>query len=258
MKKSIKIGVAVAAAAASITSVALIGAGGANGTGPHWAYQGEEGPNHWGEIDPSYAACADGSAQTPINITKFESKNLKNLVFNYNHNGVGTVVNNGHTVQLNADAGQSVKIGNKTYPFLQIHFHTPSEHEINGKHYPLEVHFVHKTDANEIAVVGIFVTEGREHNHAWDGFVSALEAPDSTTVNVDWDEMFPANKQTLRYSGSLTTPPCTEGVAWNIFTTPVELDREQINEFINTYNGNMRPVQPINGRKVYLDSTPNS
>jgi len=257
MKKSMKVGIAAAAAFAALGSAALVGGGGANGSTIHWTYQGEEGPLHWGELDPSYTACADGSAQTPINITAWQSKALKNIRFDY-HEGHGTVVNNGHTVQLNAEEGQSIKIDNKVYPFAQIHFHTPSEHEINGKHYPLEVHFVHKTENDELAVVGIFVTEGPNHNHAWDGFVEALEAADATTVEVNWSAMLPTNRQTLRYAGSLTTPPCTEGVAWNLFTTPVQLDREQINQFVNTYNGNMRPVQPQNGRKVFFDSTPNT
>ncbi|MFM6965896.1 MAG: carbonic anhydrase family protein, partial [Rhodoluna sp.] len=139
------------------------------------------------------------------------------------------------------------------------HFHAPSEHEINGMHYPVEVHFVNKTADGKLAVVGVFVKRGAE-NKAWkpfiDSMLTATASAEDTKIELDWSAMLPANKTTLRYSGSLTTPPCTEGVKWNIFTSPIEMSAAQINTFTEAYSGNNRPVQDTKGRVVLVDSTP--
>jgi len=247
-------------AAAAI--VALAGGATAATAAASWTYTGATGPSHWGSLDASYATCADGTAQSPINIVKTKNKDLKNLAFSYSAGEAG-VFNNGHTVEaepLTAPATNSaVSIDGVSYTFAQFHFHAPSEHEINGMHYPVEVHFVNKTTDGKIAVVGVFIKRGKE-NAAWkpftDAMLSATATAEDTKVALDWNRMLPANKTTIRYNGSLTTPGCAEGVKWNVFTTPVEMSDAQINTFLEAYSGNNRPVQPLNSRTVYLDSTP--
>ena len=225
-----------------------------------WNYIGETGPAHWGELDPTYVTCADGSAQSPINVKGATKQNLKNIKFDY-VSGEAGVFNNGHTVEaepLGDAATSSIKIGSTVYPFLQFHFHAPSEHKVNGKRYPLEIHFVHKTEANEIAVVGVLVEAGKE-NAAWDEFVNAIPfaspVAEDTLIELDWEKLLPKNRQTYRYDGSLTTPGCTEGVKWNLFSTVIEMSPLQIESFRNAYAGNARPVQPLNGRTILFDKT---
>ena len=248
-------------AAAVVAAAALISVGvSASGAGASWSYTGATGPSHWAQIDPTnYATCADGTAQSPINITNTKAKDLKNLVFKYTAGEAG-IFNNGHTVEAEPLGTESstLTIGTTTYGFAQFHFHAPSEHEVNGMHYPVEVHFVHKTADGKIAVVGVFIKAGAT-NANWQPFVDKLTTatsdPEATKVELDWSKLLPANKQTVRYNGSLTTPGCAEGVKWNVFTHPVVLSQAQINLFLEAYSGNNRPVQPLHGRTITLDST---
>jgi carbonic anhydrase len=241
--------------------VALIGGATAATAAASWTYSGPTGANHWGTLDASYATCVDGSAQTPINIVKTKKAKLKNLAFSY-ATGEAGIFNNGHTVEaepLTAPANtSSVSISGVSYNFLQFHFHAPSEHEINGMHYPLEIHFVNKSADGKLAVVGVFVKRGAA-NEAWQPFIDnmlkATATAEDTKVELDWAAMLPAAKTTLRYDGSLTTPPCSEGVKWNIFNHAITMSAAQINTFLEAYSGNNRPVQPTNGRVVYLDTT---
>lgn len=262
MKKQIKWAVAGLATVAAL-SLSAVGSTAASS----WSYTGPTGPSHWGSLDSSFTKCVDGTAQSPINLV---SKNavklpLTNLKFNYEESTAG-IFNNGHTVEAEPIAegdvvvNNTVKIGAVTYPFLQFHFHAPSEHEVNGLHYPVEVHFVHKTATGKIAVVGVFIKAGA-YNKDWAAFTDkinvATEDPEATTTELDWSKLLPANQQTIRYNGSLTTPGCAEGVKWNVFTHPVVLSQAQLNDFLEAYSGNNRPVQPLHGRSVKLDNTPN-
>ena len=238
--------------------MALLGATAHAETGPAWSYSGANGPQAWGTLSPAYATCADGTAQSPIDITTTKSANLRNLVFAY-HVGEAGVFNNGHTVEAEAGHGEgnSVTIGKVTYPLVQLHFHAPSEHEVNGKHYPLEIHFVHKTAEGKIAVVGVFVKQG-SRNAEWAKFVDvipdATSNPKDTTIeDFDWAKLLPANQKTIRYDGSLTTPGCAEGVKWNVMPTPIEMSKAQIAAFTDAYSANARPVQPLDGRVPLLD-----
>jgi len=250
-------------ACAGAAAIALVAAATTAATaGATWTYTGSTGPNHWAAIDPAnYALCADGTAQSPINITNTTNKALTNLKFNYNPSEAG-VFNNGHTVEVEPlqTPVETLALGGVTYPLLQIHFHAPSEHEVNGMHYPVELHFVHKTAGGKIAVVGVFVKAGKS-NAAWAPFVdkitSATPVAEETPITLDWAKLLPANSETVRYDGSLTTPGCSEGVKWNVFTHPITMSQAQINQFLEAYSGNNRPVQPLHGRKIYLDSTSN-
>ena len=248
-------------AMAGVAAVALVAAVSTAATaGVSWTYTGATGPNHWATIDPAnYATCADGTAQSPIDISKPTKKAITNLAFNYSESEAG-VFNNGHTVEVEPlnNPVEKLKVNGVVYSLLQIHFHAPSEHEMNGMHYPVELHFVHKTGGGKIAVVGVFVKAGAT-NEAWAPFVdkitSATAVAEETPITLDWAKLLPSNTQTVRYDGSLTTPGCSEGVKWNVYTHPITMSQAQINQFLEAYSGNNRPVQPLNGRKVFVDNT---
>jgi carbonic anhydrase len=256
LSKNNKVAILLAATLTLVSASAI-----ASGAGASWTYTGANGPSNWAANDrTNYAVCADGTAQSPINISKTIAKPLTNLKFDYVAGEAG-IFNNGHTVEAEplGTEESSVSIGGTVYPFAQFHFHAPSEHEMNGLHYPAEVHFVHKNAAGKIAVVGVFIKAGSKTNLEWAPFIDKLNTatsdPEATKVELDWAKLLPSNKQTVRYDGSLTTPGCAEGVKWNVFTHPVKLSQAQINEFLEAYSGNNRPVQPLNGRKITLDST---
>jgi carbonic anhydrase len=256
-KKTISFKLAVVATvSAGLTALASV----ASGAGTSWTYTGATGPSHWKSIDPTnYAACVDGTAQSPINIVKPVKKDLVNLKFDYVASEAG-IFNNGHTVEAEPLGSEksTVEINGSRYTFAQFHFHAPSEHEINGMHYPVEVHFVHKTDEGKLAVVGVFIKAGKE-NAAWKSFTDKITAatsdPEATKVEMDWLKLLPRLTQTVRYDGSLTTPGCSEGVKWNVFTNAITMSQAQINQFTEAYSGNNRPVQPLNNRIVTIDTT---
>ena len=154
-----------------------------------------------------------------------------------------------------------MQLNSVNYQLLQFHFHAPSEHTVDGKTYPLEFHFVHRDSTGRLAVVGLFVKEGKAADPAWQQFIRHLagasdEAGDTQIRRLDWPSLLPANQQTIRYDGSLTTPACTEGVKWNVLTHPLTMSANQIAQFTEQYDANARPVQPVHGRKIVLDSTP--
>jgi carbonic anhydrase len=233
----------------------------ASAAGVSWTYSGKTGPSHWKDIDPTnHAACVDGTAQSPINIVNPTKMDLVNPKFSYIKSEAG-IFNNGHSVEAEplGTNKSTVTISNTVYNFAQLHFHAPSEHQITGLHYPAEVHFVNKSNSGKLAVVGVFVKAGSE-NKAWkkitDSLTIATSDPEATKVEIDWAKLLPVNKATIRYDGSLTTPGCSEGVKWNVFTSPITMSQNQINQFLEAYSGNNRPVQPLNNRPVRVDSTP--
>lgn len=234
--------------------------------GTHWSYEGATGPDHWGSLDPTYAACSAGEKQSPINIDvkQTTAKHYPNPIFNY---GVSqaSLIDNGHSIDVSPIARNNpstMTLNDKEYKLVQFHFHAPSEHTINGKHFPLEIHFVNKSADGTLAVIGVMVKEGPAARRGWPQVVHNLNVArtDSlaeTVLPFSWNRLLPADLQTFRYSGSLTTPPCTEGVKWNIIQTPMTMSPMQIKAFQNAYDGHNRPLQPLNGRVVYRDSSAN-
>lgn len=233
----------------------LAACGGGDSSPAHWSYEGEEGPEHWAELDPAYAACADGTAQTPIDVVGPTPVDLVDPELAYEA-GEAEVVNTGHTIQANAASGSTLTVDGAEYPLAQMHFHAPSEHAVDGAHAPVEAHFVHKTEDDEIAVVGVVLTAGDAPNEAWQPFVEALtvEGEDAVETQLDWEAMLPDDRTTIRYEGSLTTPPCTEGVRWLLMQEPVPLGADQLAAFESAYSENNRPLQPLNGRTVEVDA----
>lgn len=226
---------------------------------PHWTYEGEEGPEHWGELDSNYATCATGKSQSPIDVSTPSEQDLANIAFHYQPSEVN-IFNNGHTVQVNYDSGSNIELNNVRYDVAQFHYHAPSEHAVDGNLFPAELHIVHKNADGGLAVVGILLAEGTQNN-AYQPFIENLPAEKSEVqgagITVDATDLLPAVQTTFRYSGSLTTPPCTEGVQWLLMTTPVELSSEQLNKLKSIFDeGNNRPIQPLNDRPLEEDSTP--
>ncbi|MEZ4502375.1 MAG: carbonic anhydrase family protein [Dehalococcoidia bacterium] len=221
---------------------------------PHWTYAGETGPEMWGSLADDWAMCSTGTSQSPINISASLPIGLTDVQFDYVPSAL-TVINNGHTIQGNVAEGSGVMVDGERYELLQFHFHAPSEHEIDGKPAAMEVHFVHRNAEGELAVIGALYQLG-EHNPTLDGVWAALPTTTEDEVHIDGfvaEALLPLDRSVFRYSGSLTTPPCSEGVKWHVITTPLSASAEQVEAFINIVGDNARPVQPLNGRSVLAD-----
>jgi len=224
----------------------------------HWGYEGEEGPAHWGSLSPDYAMCSAGTAQSPIDISSPAQQDVANLVFHYQPTQV-SVINNGHTIQVNYDAGSYIESDAVRYNLSQFHFHAPSEHSVNGRLAAGEMHLVHTGAGGKLAVVGVLIEAGA-HNPAFDAFWGDLPARSGPvqqlSAQVNAADVLPATQLANRYGGSLTTPPCTEGVQWSVMVQPIQMSEAQLATFTDLFEGNNRPVQPLNGRTVVQDTTP--
>jgi carbonic anhydrase len=244
----------ISASGALLAGVALA----APANAQHWAYAGAEGPAKWGEHAPT---CSLGKAQSPVEIaTKGKSAAAPKgppapLHFAW-HKAQGTVVNNGHTIQVNLSAGSSLEVGGIAYDLLQFHFHSPSEHVMDGKPSPMEVHFVHKTSTGKLGVVGMMMTKEKTANGALAGVFTDLpaKADDKRQVEIDLAALLPENHSYFTYEGSLTTPPCSEGVHWMVLKQPLRISAAQIKSFRKLFPLNARPVQALNTRQVALQA----
>ncbi|WP_194096716.1 carbonic anhydrase [Marivivens aquimaris] len=240
-----KLGFAGISLAASLLAMPVFAAG------THWTYSGDEGPDHWGELSEEYASCAGGAMQSPIDLSGAEASGTVNYEFDYQPVALN-ILNNGHTVQFNtAEGGDLVEAG-KTFHLAQIHFHTPSEHDVDGKEFPIEAHFVHQADDGALAVLGVLIEEG-EANATLQTVIDNMpttptEAADVAGVTIDPNGLIPASHEIYRYMGSLTTPPCSEGVNWHVLATPMTASAEQIAALSEVLNHNNRPLQQLNAR----------
>ena len=233
---------------------------------PVWHYEGSTGPAHWASLSPKFKACGDGRSQSPIDIaapTRGATTPLKTefppAELRIAHNAhVADGINNGHTIQINYTGEARLTLGDVSYKLVQYHFHSPSEHTVDGKHFPMEMHMVSKSSDGRLAVVGVFIATGR-HNRNFDPVWANLPAKKGMethvpAVKVDVNALVPTVRTAYRYDGSLTTPPCSEGVKWIVMTTPIEMSSEQIGAFTRLIKDNNRPVQPLNGRTVLTDA----
>jgi carbonic anhydrase len=221
----------------------------------HWSYSGATDAAHWAALDEGFKTCKLGQEQSPIDIvtrSAEKSADAKPIKFAYAA-GAAEVVNNGHTIQVNLPAGGTVSLGGTEYKLLQFHFHTPSEEKFDGKSYPLVAHLVHRDAQGHLAVVAVLFKVGHE-NAALKPVFAHLPAKEGQTVKIDgaFDaaQLLPAARGYYAFAGSLTTPPCSEDVRWQVLKTPVELSSAQLASFRKLYAMNARPVQPLNGRKV--------
>lgn len=221
---------------------------------PAWSYEGAEGPEHWGALSSDFGSCSSGTAQSPIDVLGGSGLSPAPLTLAYSASEC-EMTDNGHTTELRARTAQGITVGGKQYAFKQMHFHTPSEHTLNGVRHEAEFHFVHQADDGGLAVVGILATAGAA-SAAWapfiDGVPAAAGGQKVAAGVVALQTLFPASLDHFAYDGSLTTPPCSESVRWLLLETPVELGAEQLATLRAAHAGNSRPVQPLNGRDVVV------
>lgn len=222
----------------------------------HWSHhEGEDGPKNWKNLCDGFYGCG-GSAQSPINIVTsntIDGKELASPVFNYGQSKVD-IINNGHTVQFNVDGKNMINLNGKEYKLLQFHYHALSEHTIDGKYFPLEVHFVHQHSDTDYAVIGIIFVEGKK-NELFSKFLDKFPTTNGEYKSedmIDLMSLLPENKSYYNYKGSLTTPPCSEVVNWYVLKNHTEASKEQIEVLSKILNNNYRPVMPLNNRKVEL------
>jgi carbonic anhydrase len=241
-----------AVALASLAACPLCRSAGAD----EWGYRGEHGPQHWGKLKPEFQACSSGTKQTPIDLRAPATGTANTVKREYQAMPLA-LIHNGHTVQVNAAPGSGVTLDGARFELLQFHFHHPSEHTRSGEFATLEAHFVHRNAAGQLAVLGVFLeTDGKTHA-ALEPIWAAL--PDRAGpergvpgVTIEPERLFPAGHSHFRYDGSLTTPPCSEGVSWVIYAEPVEISRAQATRFVKLFPLNARPVQPLNGRALLI------
>ncbi|MDW5417112.1 carbonic anhydrase family protein [Iodobacter sp. CM08] len=222
--------------------------------GGHWAYEGNTGPENWGGMSPSFALCREGREQSPINITTSYAQEMEKIKFNYGMTKI-TVVNNGHTIQLNIDPGSFIEALGAKYQLLQFHFHTPSEEAIGGIRYPMVAHLVHKSDDGKLAVVAALIQQGAQDNPLIEALWDKMPSEHNETRTFDKltyspAALLPLDQSFYTFMGSLTTPPCSEGVRWLVMKNPLSISARQIARFRKEFPMNARPIQAINARNV--------
>jgi carbonic anhydrase len=219
----------------------------------HWGYSGHEGPEHWGKLDPKYSACSEGINQSPVNLTGMIESDLSPITINYQSGG-NEILNNGHTIQVNYKPGSTITVNGHEFELKQFHFHSPSENTIEGHSYPMEAHFVHTDKEGNLAVIAVMFKTGKKNvelEKAWAHMPENTGDKNKLSKIVDARSLFPHNPDYYRFNGSLTTPPCSEGVWWLVMKYFGTASKEQIDKFIHTMgHPNNRPVQSINARVI--------
>lgn len=219
----------------------------------HWAYEGKDGPENWAKLSPEFATCDAGRSQSPINIEDSIHAAIKPLKAIQKF-PAKSIFNNGHTVQINFKEGNMLALDNAAFQMKQIHFHTPSENTIHSKSFPLEAQFVHADSKGNLAVIGVMFTEGKSNPalaKLWEQLPEEEGEPIVLKSRVMPSELMPDNKSYYRFSGSMTTPPCSEGVRWLLMKNPITASKEQIDAIKKAvHQSNNRPVQALNGRVI--------
>ncbi len=214
---------------------------------PHWGYTGDVAPANWANLDPSFSTCATGTEQSPINIVEAIPKMEGKLETSYTAGGL-SVINNGHTIQGNLTEKTYMVANGRSFELLQLHFHTPSENTLMGKSFPMEVHFVHKDADGGLGVLGVFIEEGAANEALASIWANAPATKDgeANSTSLNPTALLPASRNYYSFAGSLTTPPCSEGVAWHVLDEPITASADQIATFQSLFPMNARPVQTRN------------
>lgn len=223
----------------------------APGSGSHWSYDGEDGPLHWGDLGQGNKVCGAGHQQSPIDLAgALPGRSSTVPEFNYGESRLKWQ-NNGHTLQADVQGDNYVQLGSKKFDLVQFHFHTPSEHLLGGEQFPMEMHLVHKSKDGELAVLGWFIEEGsdRTFKGIWQDLPQSPGRGEAE-MHLDLADFSPAGQTLVAYSGSLTTPPCSEGVNWMVAKTPVAMSGQQIKQFKKLFPMNARPIQELAGRRL--------
>ncbi len=230
-----------------------VGTGAARAQHAVFGYSGANGPAHWGGMSEHWSTCSTGRNQSPVDLTRLVEADLGAIEFDYRSFGA-EIINNGHTVQVNYKPGSTMRVDGRTFKLLQFHFHSPSEHHIDGRDVPLEAHLVHQDENGNLAVVGVLFEERAPNdliNLLWASMPAGENQRRMLGNNITALGLLPANRSYYRYSGSLTTPPCSEGVLWLVMKEPLSVSSEQIQAFERALGfANNRPVQPANARAL--------
>jgi carbonic anhydrase len=219
----------------------------------HWSYDAAEGPSHWGDLSPDFAACKTGHSQSPIDIRDPKKADLPAIQFDYRESPLH-VIDNGHTIMINYGAGSSIVVGDKKYTLKQFHFHRPSEEKINGVAHAMVVHLVHADQDGNLAVVAVLLDQGADNSlvrEVWNDLPTEKGKEmllDSIRINAA--DLLPSNHGYYTFTGSLTTPPCSENVTWFVMKHPVTITSGEIERFSVLYRHDARPTQPLYGRAV--------
>ena len=218
----------------------------------HWSYEGDTGPANWGKINPDWAKCGSGTRQSPIDLRDGMKVDLEQITFDYHQSGFN-VVDNGHTIQVGVGFGNYITVQNRSYELVQFHFHRPSEERINGRGTEMVVHLVHKDAEGRLAIVAVLLERGAQNSMiqtVWNNL--PLEKNDTVTpsVTLDVNQILPARRDYFTFMGSLTEPPCSEGVLWLVMKQPMPASPAQMALFSRLYPLNARPTQPGGGRVV--------
>jgi carbonic anhydrase len=221
-------------------------------SGGHWSYEGEVGPQSWGQLKPEFIKCSTGTRQSPIDIRDGIRVDLDPVQFDYKPSAF-RVIDNGHTVQVNIAPGNSIEVMGRRFELVQFHFHRPSEERIDGKQFDMVAHLVHKDVDGRLAVVAVLLERGAAHalvQSVWNNL--PLEKGDEVSARstLDLQQLLPRDPRYYTYMGSLTTPPCSEGVLWMVMQQPVQISADQIGVFARLYPMNARPVQQASGRLI--------
>jgi len=218
-----------------------------------WDYGKLHGPSHWGELEPGFAPCKNGHHQSPIDIRNPQSADLPPIEFDYKPSTLN-IIDNGHTIMINYGPGSSISVAGKKYELKQFHFHRPSEEKINGKGYEMVVHLVHADQEGKLAVVAVLLHKGDDNplvHELWTELPKEKESEEHlNNIQVDAASLLPADHGYYTFSGSLTTPPCSEDVTWFVLKHPVSVSAAEIKQFSKLYRHDARPTQPLYGRVV--------
>ncbi len=220
--------------------------------GTVWSYEGETGPANWSKINVDWAKCGTGNRQSPIDLRDGIKVNLEQISFDY-HPSSFSEVNNGHTIQVTVGGGNFITVGNTVYELQQFHFHRPSEEKINGKGTEMVIHLVHKSAEGKIAIIAVLLERGQPHRlmqTIWDNLPLEKFDTVSPSIVIDPIDALPERREYFTYMGSLTEPPCTEGVLWMVFKQPMQASPAQMALFSRLYPLNARPVQSTAGRMI--------
>jgi len=207
--------------------------------------------SHGGDLSGVYEMCKAGMNQSPISIDATSDREMDGISFSYASTGL-RVLNNGHTVQVNRNGESHMSIAGEDYRLLQFHFHSPSEHQRNGNPYPMEVHFVHQNDEGRQAIVGVFVEEGGKNTEMDKVLRNVPSAHNKeqafSKLSINPSDLLPSDHSYVHYNGSLTTPPCSEGVRWFVMESTIKISSMQVTSFLSMVGENARPTQPMNNR----------
>lgn len=219
---------------------------------PRWGYAGDENPFAWAALDGQFKTCADGKAQSPVDIAQYMQEDLPKLKIAYAPMAL-QVVNSGRGIGVMYEPGSKFMSGETIYDLLHFSFHAPGEHYVNGAPYPLEMQLMHRAENGEMAALAVLFKLGAANpalQMILDNVPPAGQTSVRTDLTLDVTGLLPENVDYYAYTGSLTAPPCSEGVKWHVLKTPAELSLEQLHAFQKLYSANARPVQPLNGRIV--------